>query len=102
MRSDEGLARGAILRIGSMDIRYYVREPSPDHWNAIGVIERHDRADGRDEVIGHQMLVGIGSSEDEAIGHLITRVLSGHKGGPLLPPGSLKSSTTEQSNLRHN
>jgi hypothetical protein len=76
--------RRSILRIGSMDIRFYLREPSPDNWNAIGVIERHDGVN--QEITGHQLIVGVGTSEDEAIGDLITRVLSGEMGGSLLPP----------------
>ncbi|TVR72975.1 MAG: hypothetical protein EA415_08560 [Sphaerobacteraceae bacterium] len=88
MPYEESFDNAVILRIGSLDIRYYLREPSPDHWNAIGVIERHDLADGRDQIAGYKMIVGVGASEDEAIGDLIARVLVGQSGGPMLPPAT--------------
>lgn len=76
--------RSSILRIGSIDVRFYLREPSPDNWNAIGVVERHDG--DKHEITGHRLIVGVGSSEDKAIGDLIARVLCLEPGGPSLPP----------------
>jgi hypothetical protein len=65
----------SVLRIGEFEIRYYVREPSPDRWNAVGVIVDADRESKLRTSIDYRMIVGVGSSRDEAIGDLIARVV---------------------------
>ena len=67
-----------ILQVGAVQVNFYVREPSPNQWNAIGVVSFDDEAFGvppSDTTC--RMIVGSGPSRDEAIGDLITRVLSG-------------------------
>lgn len=76
MRGQSSQPDQAVMRVGSVEIRYYVREPSPDRWNAVGIV-----IDPEDQPLyytsnHHRMVVGVGKSRDEAIGDLISRVLS--------------------------
>lgn len=69
------------IRIGSIDVRYYVREPSPGRWNTIGLIPSRDASP--EPVRRHAMVVGVGDSCIEAMGDLIARVV-----GSMHPDGS--------------
>ncbi len=67
----------AMLQIGDIRVRYYLREPSPDKWNAIGVLNDPGEQQRVVSESDCRMIVGIGPTRDEAIGDLIARVLSG-------------------------
>jgi hypothetical protein len=66
----------AKIRIGEIEIKYYLREPSPDHWQAIGVVSDADSMPYGPTSTASRMFVGAGSTADEAIGDLIARVLT--------------------------
>jgi hypothetical protein len=66
------------LRIRGIDVRYFLQEPSPDKWNAVGIVggEFISTVPGRSDQ--PQLIVGQGRCGDEAVGDLIARVLSEH------------------------
>jgi hypothetical protein len=65
----------SVLRIGELEVRYYVREPSPDRWNAVGVLVDADAETNFRTSADCKLIVGVGPSRDEAIGDLIARVV---------------------------
>jgi hypothetical protein len=64
------------IRIGDIEVQYYLREPTPDHWNAIGVICDTDTMPYGTASTSRKMVVGVGTTEDEAVGDLIARVMA--------------------------
>jgi hypothetical protein len=65
------------IRIGDIEVQYYLREPTPDHWNAIGVITNDaELMPYGSSSTSRKMVVGVGPTEDEAVGDLIARVMS--------------------------
>jgi hypothetical protein len=77
MQGDVPQVGESVLEIGELAIRYYLREPSPDHWNAVGVITRSRSESLFREPDGTSMIVGVGTSQDEAIRDLVKRVVTG-------------------------
>jgi hypothetical protein len=67
----------SLVEIGDLVIRSYLREPSPDHWNAVGVITRSRNESLFQEPDGTSMIVGVGACPDEAIRDLVKRVVTG-------------------------
>jgi hypothetical protein len=63
------------IRIGAIKIKYYVREPSPGRWNAIGVIHLPDGSVSCRRRC--PLIVGVGATYYEAVGDLMARSLSG-------------------------
>ena len=81
------------IKIGATTISYYVREPSPDQWVAVGVLgEPADGPGPYRTTTARRMIVGSGRTRDEAIGDLIARVIV--DGTILAPdPGLVPEST---------
>jgi hypothetical protein len=73
MRGHPSHPERSVMRIGDVEVQYYLREPSPDHWNAVGIITDPDRRAGYRTSQHCQMIVGVGASREEAIGDLVTR-----------------------------
>lgn len=76
MQYEPSYSGQSVLRIGDIEVRYYVREPSPDKWNVIGIISSLSELNPTIEGEESRLIVGVGPSRDEAIGDLIARVLS--------------------------
>ncbi len=76
MRGDAAQAHTTI-QVGAVRVSFYVREPSPDRWNAIGVVSFDGEESRPCTSATCRMIVGSGTSRDEAIGDLIARVLTG-------------------------
>lgn len=64
------------FRVGRIEVKYYVREPSPGVWNAIGVLYLDQAM--MPAMNRCPMVVGVGSTYHEAVGDLLARVLSGN------------------------
>jgi hypothetical protein len=77
MRRETVVQEQTVLQIGNVQVKFYVREPSPDRWNAVGVVDFGDEPLHIDAQSTCRLIVGSGSTRDEAIGDLIARVLSG-------------------------
>jgi hypothetical protein len=63
------------IRVGEIKIKYYVREPSPGRWNAIGIIHLPDGSESSRRRC--PLIVGVGDTYYEAVGDLMSRSLSG-------------------------
>jgi hypothetical protein len=77
VQQDPGQADQTVLQIGNVRVSFYVRESSPDKWDAIGIVnvDGSSRFAGLEET--SRLIVGTGQTRDEAIGDLISRVVTG-------------------------
>jgi hypothetical protein len=70
MAGNSGSSRWHVLRIGEREVRYYLVQPSPERWSAVGVL--YARVDGS-VPRACRMLVGNGQTEHDAVADLVTR-----------------------------
>lgn len=86
MSQETGIPVHSSFRLGRIEVKYYLREPSPGTWNAIGVIYFDQ------EIMSTMnrcpMVVGVGTTCHEAVGDLLARVLGGDH--PDLPQAALQ------------
>lgn len=73
MKQDSSSSNRSSFRLGRVEVKYEVREPSPGRWNAVGVLY----FDGSSFPASDQcpMVVGVGPTYYEAVGDLLARVL---------------------------
>jgi hypothetical protein len=66
-----GSYRWQVVRVKEHELRYYLRQPSPDQWSAVGVM--YSRPSNDSGPRASRLIVGTGSSEAAAVSDLISR-----------------------------